>query len=660
MSRRHARTRASTLPASASTSRRRRRRRRGSSATSAATSSEWRITTISRGRNDPTPRAFGLMRRVRRRPAGVQPILQHAAPANRQAGRSSRRHPAGLQAAGARPASPRQAEVSRRRRHRILQRAQLFLVAVVAARGRAFGFVRQRRGQGLEHRLAQAARRLRVLSRIACTPARSPGAARAMANASSLSRIQLRGRSLRRAWASRQRNRRNRRTARRDRGTAHCAATAGWPAFAMVVGDRGEQARAVFPAAMRRGRGWPARRPGGGAAHAGGARRPPRIPAATRTAGGAASRRGLAPGQRHPGHRLHQLLVTHPAADAGQRRRELGVEHRRRQHPAGMLERDQVPLALCITFNTAGSASSGRGHRTSRAPADRPAGCPVPLPQRDLHQRELRPVGAFADEFGIQADGGGRVGGRARASGVSIQFVMRALCGRWRDGLTQMRPIRHMECGLRAGRSLIVALSFAPAACRPEAPAPAENARRSRTHGQREHQRRRRACGVLSWSLPASSCRRNRRRRASTRQKRAIAAGDLFETADSAIPLLLALQRLQTGRSRHRPPVGRGARTALVAQGDAALAADDDGDALARGAAQWRQCCVQAVAAGRRGRGVFAAGGSRRAGLEPECRRRSAAGERGLRRRLGGIPRRPAIAPGTGARGRASRRSKAG
>ena len=67
---------------------------------------------------------------------------------------------------------------------------------------------------------------------------------------------------------------------------------------------------------------------------------------------------------------------------------------------------------------------------------------------------------------------------------------------------------------------------------------------------------------------------------ARVRATRALAAGDLFETADSAIPLLLALQRL----APDDPAIAQAldeARAALVAQGDAALeAGDDDLDAL--------------------------------------------------------------------------------
>lgn len=136
-----------------------------------------------------------------------------------------------------------------------------------------------------------------------------------------------------------------------------------------------------------------------------------------------------------------------------------------------------------------------------------------------------------------------------------------------------------MECGLRAGRSLIVALSFALAACRPEAPAPAEKPGAAEPTGSVSISGGDELAGVLSWSLPAVELQAGTAAAARNKAKRAIAAGDLFETADSAIPLLLALQRLQPDD----PGIARSlaeARTALIAQGDAALAADDDGDAL--------------------------------------------------------------------------------
>lgn len=70
-------------------------------------------------------------------------------------------------------------------------------------------------------------------------------------------------------------------------------------------------------------------------------------------------RAGFALGQGDAGDCRDQFLVTHAAADAGQRRTDLGIEQRARQHAAGDLEGNQVSLALCMILRMEVSASHG-------------------------------------------------------------------------------------------------------------------------------------------------------------------------------------------------------------------------------------------------------------------------------------------------------------
>lgn len=79
--------------------------------------------------------------------------------------------------------------------------------------------------------------------------------------------------------------------------------------------------------------------------------------------------------------------------------------------------------------------------------------------------------------------------------------------------------------------------------------------------------------GVLSWSLPEVAITHPGKARAAARH--ALASGDLFETANSALPLLLALQRMQPGNAGDAALLEK-ARDALLAQAWAALAAGND------------------------------------------------------------------------------------
>lgn len=135
-----------------------------------------------------------------------------------------------------------------------------------------------------------------------------------------------------------------------------------------------------------------------------------------------------------------------------------------------------------------------------------------------------------------------------------------------------------MEQGLRAGGFLIVAVLLA--GCRPQPAAPAleqvpvpkqtplpVQEGRVRISGDDA------LAGVLSWSLPEVRIDNPGKARAAAR--RALARGDLFETADSAIPLLLALQKLQPGNAQDARLLEK-AQASLLSQAWTALAEDED------------------------------------------------------------------------------------
>jgi formylglycine-generating enzyme required for sulfatase activity len=79
--------------------------------------------------------------------------------------------------------------------------------------------------------------------------------------------------------------------------------------------------------------------------------------------------------------------------------------------------------------------------------------------------------------------------------------------------------------------------------------------------------------GVLSWSLPQVTISQPARARLAAHK--ALLKGDLFETAQSAIPLLLALQQLQPDNAQDAALLEK-AKAALLAQAWAALAAGED------------------------------------------------------------------------------------
>lgn len=131
---------------------------------------------------------------------------------------------------------------------------------------------------------------------------------------------------------------------------------------------------------------------------------------------------------------------------------------------------------------------------------------------------------------------------------------------------------------MRAGR-IALPLVLALAGCTREAPAPtAPDAALERTGSVRISGDDALA-GVLSWSLPAVRLDQADAPAARARARAAMRRGDLFETADSAIPLLLAVQRADPGQVGDAELLAQ-ARAALVAQGDAAL--QEGGDDLGR------------------------------------------------------------------------------
>ena len=137
-----------------------------------------------------------------------------------------------------------------------------------------------------------------------------------------------------------------------------------------------------------------------------------------------------------------------------------------------------------------------------------------------------------------------------------------------------------MECGLRAAWLPIIVASIALSACKPQAPAQAPEVDAPERTGSVSISGGDELAQVLSWSLPRVELQADDAASARAKAERALAAGDLFETAESAIPLLFALQSLQPDDAGIAQLLDA-ARAALIEQGDAALAAgDDDVDAL--------------------------------------------------------------------------------
>jgi formylglycine-generating enzyme required for sulfatase activity len=127
---------------------------------------------------------------------------------------------------------------------------------------------------------------------------------------------------------------------------------------------------------------------------------------------------------------------------------------------------------------------------------------------------------------------------------------------------------------LRAG-TIALPLLLALAACTREAPAPDAPQAAPERQGSVRISGDDALVAVLSWSLPPVDVTPAEAPAARRRARAAIGQGDLFETADSAIPLLLAVQRADPGQPADVELLVQ-AREALVAQGDAALTAGDE------------------------------------------------------------------------------------
>lgn len=139
---------------------------------------------------------------------------------------------------------------------------------------------------------------------------------------------------------------------------------------------------------------------------------------------------------------------------------------------------------------------------------------------------------------------------------------------------------------MRTGGVLTLAVLMLLAGCKPDAdsaavaagkthrkPASSAPVRPLPRQGQVNVQGDDALAGVLSWSLPQVAIPQPARAR--RQAGKALARGDLFETAESAIPLLLALQRVQPGNPDDAKLLEK-AREALLAQAWGALAAGDD------------------------------------------------------------------------------------
>ena len=122
-------------------------------------------------------------------------------------------------------------------------------------------------------------------------------------------------------------------------------------------------------------------------------------------------------------------------------------------------------------------------------------------------------------------------------------------------------------------------LLLAVAGCRqaPDAPVPEGQAETHKPEGRVTISGGDELAPVLSWSLPVVVISDPKAARAAAAS--ALAAGDLFETADSAIPILLGLQRTEPGNAADARMLEQ-ARAALLAQGNAALATVDDDASL--------------------------------------------------------------------------------
>jgi hypothetical protein len=122
---------------------------------------------------------------------------------------------------------------------------------------------------------------------------------------------------------------------------------------------------------------------------------------------------GFALVDRDPEEVLQHALIAQPGAHAAQRGGDLGIEQRLRQCAAEILQRDQVFAGAVHDLEDAGVGQQLRqrlGHARQQGVDQQDAVVRQRIAACDLHQRQLRPVSALADELGVHADAG-RCGG---------------------------------------------------------------------------------------------------------------------------------------------------------------------------------------------------------------------------------------------------------
>ena len=136
--------------------------------------------------------------------------------------------------------------------------------------------------------------------------------------------------------------------------------------------------------------------------------------------------------ERHAEHVLHEALIPHARADAGKPRGDLRVEQGRRRHAARALERDDVFRCAVHHLEHAGIGEHRRerfAHAVLQRVGQEDLRRAIGIVERDLYERQLRPVGAFADELGVQAYAGGAVRqARREVGGVGDPVVHEASC----------------------------------------------------------------------------------------------------------------------------------------------------------------------------------------------------------------------------------------
>ena len=114
-------------------------------------------------------------------------------------------------------------------------------------------------------------------------------------------------------------------------------------------------------------------------------------------------------------------LVEHPlqrerAAEPGEARGELDVEHVRRTEPKWSAKPVRSAAGACITTSTSGSASQRPDRLPATAALDAGRSPPRRSSGRDLREAQPRRVGALPDELGVECEAAPRTGWSASRS----------------------------------------------------------------------------------------------------------------------------------------------------------------------------------------------------------------------------------------------------